>query len=828
MQPVIINYKNTESLFDLDKLRYSGPIITAVQSMAKAYRQASDVLQPVLEMNIVIQRLLKSWKSPELRLEQSLVVGKIIDSLIEKYPKEKSLLTLRGNQSDILKSMLVLTEIGVSADVLPDSNVEQHWFKVVYDMFIKDESSGVQAVEAEWDSWNTPETFAEKLKKELNVPRLNAIYLQGFYYITPLQQRIIKAMCNLDVPIYYLNNCDEKHLDVYQVWHDNPEFKGLDKYQLPETDSDENLFCKFYDAEESLVPASQKLRIIEFKDIFSLVKYILKHQNEKIAFYSPMSKDLKNIFEVFFPVQEEKRHLLSYPIGQYLLSLYEMWDNDEGKVVFRPEHLRKCLSTGWAGAKHADGQSVLALYDKLFLYFEDCLYINEWRDRASQLRTVYVKILPLFDADRSKWNDIFAQPLKLYAPFSASPEEIDNVLEALENIIKDAELLFKNNRTIKLLEHFSDLANLLQRKESGSVIYEGEQEVVRGLVHRLKSMRSRIGTCTARQLSEAMRFFLGGNMDSEAEDTWQPETVRGLSDIEAATFLHKKAEITLCCCDATHLPGGPNPYSWPLSAEYFNNIKTLRSIVAERVNDYRYYMESTRLSDRYLFALAMRLPKLTASWVSEQQGKFLSASPYLTVLADITGIKKEQGADNMLAENETSQLDDVSLCKPILRESAFPNSTYPSEVVWNEDWCPVPEWRNLYDFILSSKVTYRGRFHLDYYLTALTAVLANQTGRSIEEVSGFVFNIVPTLDQAEREEIISFAKRLPGITPIMKDGKMFDGKEYQMARLYLKYLPVSKADAYSRKNTMPYDSKHKDEVCILCPHKDYCKGRNYI
>ena len=109
MQPVIINYKNTESLFDLDKLRYSGPIITAVQSMAKAYRQASDVLQPVLEMNIVIQRLLKSWKSPELRLEQSLVVGKIIDSLIEKYPKEKSLLTLRGNQSDILKSMLVLT-----------------------------------------------------------------------------------------------------------------------------------------------------------------------------------------------------------------------------------------------------------------------------------------------------------------------------------------------------------------------------------------------------------------------------------------------------------------------------------------------------------------------------------------------------------------------------------------------------------------------------------------------------------------------------------------------------------------------------------------------
>ena len=824
-QPIIINYKNTDSLFDLNLIPYSGPIITAVQAMAKAYHKASDVLQPVTEINIVIQRLLEQWKSPELKLDQSLLLGEIIDTLIEQSPDEQCLQSMRKNKSDILQSILTLVEIGIRANILPERSIEEHRFKYIYNEFCQTSASGVLSVESEWNTWNNPEIFKEKLAKALGASYMHALYFQGFYYITPLQGRIIDAACNLNIPVYYLNNYDEQQPEIFQIWHDNPRFKNLSKYKIPDTALAKNQLSFYLTDQKQSIPVSSP-KILEFKDNFSFIKNIILNKNEEMAFYAPTSKDIKNLFDAFFPAQEEKRHLLSYPIGKYLLTIYKMWDSQKKQLIFQPEQLRLCISTGWAGKTYSDCSALLSSYDKLALFFEDCKTIVEWRDRANYLRDIYSNILSIFPASNNCWKNMMNQPLKLYSPFSIDLTELEQVLSTLESIAEDAELIFKGRSKINLVEHFSALDDLLRRKENGAVILKKEQDIVHGLLHKLKNRQSNIKSCSASQLSEAMNFFLNGTLNYEDENLWHTDAVRGLSDIEATPFLHPGKKIMLCYCDAEHLPGKPKQYSWPLSKEYFKHLGKVCNSTATRIEDYKYYMKSTRLSNRYLFALSMKLPELTASWISEHQGKFLTISPYLMVLVNKYKLKIVKSDDNMLPITKTNTESKIMTFRlPVLNDTMFPYNKYPAEVAWNTDWCPLSSWRNLYDFILSPKIYYQDRFHLDFYLTALTAVLHKLTNRNISEIAQFIFNIIPTINQAEQSEIISFAERAPNIEPWQTDKQDFCGEIYQVARLYLKYLPLNKAYNYIKNAGIPYDNKHKTDACIYCPHCNYCQGK---
>lgn len=824
-KPIIINYRDTASLFDLKIIPYAGPVITATQAMAQAFRRCSDVLEPIMEMNILIQRLMETWKAPGLKLEQSLLLGDILDTFLENHAEEKRFRAFRRNQSEILKSFLVLTEAGVSASALPEATVEAESFKLMYHEFVESSASGVSEVQELWQSWQKPEKFLNDLKTALHTPRVQAVYLQGFYYMTPLQDRIIEAICRLNIPVYFLNNLEENESGA--IWLNNPRFQHLESYRLPEKKAAPSWKAEFFEGGGSRKPAENTIGIIEFKDTFSLVRCIMDKERGRTAFYSPMSKDLKDIFEAFFPATDDKRHLLSYPVGQYLMSLYEMWDTEEGILSFKPELLRKCVASGWAGETFQSDHDLLTVYDKLAIYFEDCLTLKEWHDRAEKLMAVYQEVIPHFTSEGDFFREQMEQPLKLYAPFSCNTEDVKRVLAMLERITDDAVLLFKGSRRIRLEEHFKALSKLLEGKSRGALLLSSEQKVVQDLLKRLAMRPSRIKTCSARQLSEAMHFFLGGELDmleeTGDEAGWAQDTVRGLSDIEAARFLHPDCEIMLCCCDAQHLPGQPKPYSWPLSSEMLRSLTGLEPETANRIDDYCYYMDTTRMSDRYLFSLAMHQPALNLSWVSQHQGKVLASSPYLTILSDIYGQEIKVWSDNMLSKHgQTVEKTVPEFSMPRLDQTAFDGGNLPAEAEWNEDWCPNALWRDLYDFILGAQPSYQDRFSVDFYLTALITVLSRLTGETVDSTAKYVFEIVPVLDQAERSEVLGFASRAYNkVLPEQNDKKKFEGKIYQAARLYLKYLPVSSAHDYLTGKTSPKD----DKGCMLCPHKLYCRRR---
>lgn len=814
-KPDILTYQDASELFQPGALRDASVVITATRAMAEACRRRLEIGITACDVHTLASGLLADWSSSGRKLAQALTLGVILDRLAAAHPGDAQIAAMKKNRSELQQAMTALVEIGVPPEQLPDG-VLSRGFRDAYRAFCAAEGSGVAAVRTAWASWRDAAVFRVALSRTLGVPDapLEAVYLQGFYYVTPLQGRIIEALCGLGVPVIFLNGAGGG--DASEVWTRNPRFEGRSSRPfssgIPET------------AEAA---ATATPEIVRFRDAFSLVKRILQ-QDETAAFYSPVSKELRELFETFLPAREEKRHILAYPVGQYLMALYQMWDPEEKRLTPRAELLRACIASGWAGETFAEDSGLLATFDAAAPFFRACRTAEEWEAQAQKLLEVHDRILPLFEE-----NDVagVAQPLRLYAPFSMEREDASRLAAALHRITDDAALLFGDGKDVRLDAHFRTLASLLRSKARGAVLRQGERSVAQGVLERISELAEpgaphRIHACTAGQLAEAMPYFLGGRLD-EDEDALAGD-VRGLYEIEAEPYLGDGRPVVLCCCDAAHLPGQPRPYPWPLAQGILAALGEQAGLdggAAARLADYRYAMEGTRLADRWLFHLALRLPHLALTWVVEHQGKQLAPSPYLSVLAARRGIAIRSDEDDMLVHGAT---DGAEAAPPFVLPDAacaFPDAP-PVELSWDAAFCRSPGWRGFFHFILQAPPAYRTEFQISFYLTALIAVLRCLTGKGNAEVARRVLALIPVRDAAMQSEIAGFAKRAQAITPGMPDGAETGEGNRPAARLYLAYLPLARAQAqFDAAQEGKGTSTGDGNACGWCPYAAVCPGR---
>ena len=93
------------------------------------------------------------------------------------------------------------------------------------------------------------------------------------------------------------------------------------------------------------------------------VNAVKKASDEGYTVYSPDTKTADSILKEYYPEAYGDRKLLSYPIGQFLYTLSQMWEDDVQEAALSPDDLMKCVSSGWLSA---DGES--AVYVWMFLF----------------------------------------------------------------------------------------------------------------------------------------------------------------------------------------------------------------------------------------------------------------------------------------------------------------------------------------------------------------------------------------------------------------------------------------------------------------------------
>jgi hypothetical protein len=838
-KPIIIQYKSTQNLLDYirtGKLPHTGPIVTATGAMANIFKKDEIISKKyaIRNMNNLLDRLLPDWSSSGATLEQFVELGNIIETITTRGYKKETAYALRRNKSEILASIKILTEIGIAPENLPDTLPEISLFKKVYAAFVQ-HYTGIDKFHAKMlYEWTDAKTFRDTLRKE-GLQDVEAIYFQGFYYITPMQERLIEAFANLNIPIYFLNNYDESYGEIYAIWTLNHRFKGLQTIKIDSDYKNQPFWGEAFTSNSSSNTSCPHVTITEFHDIFSFVNYLSHKDANKLNVYSPLGKDLRDLFDTFFPQTKYKRHILAYPVGQYLFSLYDMWDNERKTLIFSVDKIRKCLATGWAGMNVADSRIYLDIYDKISIYFSDCKTMADWKDRAQLLQRVITTIVPKFNVKGStqthtQWHKAIGNPLTRIAPFSCNEEELATFIDVLDSIADDANLLFADDGDVDIDRHFRNIDRLIQSKQNIKKIYDDEKAIIKEMFSRLKRRPRYVKKCSTDNLAEAMAFFLGGkldqigNIDNGEDDTeGEPSSkdvgqknIHRISDIEAAILSGQNASTELCNCDAQNMPGSAIPYPWPLTKDVLLNLINISEYAVPLLQDYMNGMENTMFSNRYLFFLAMQLPNINVSWITVKGGKKLPPSPYLMLLESVYQVKPVSYEGQLLAELPTNNPDTVPIpaSDTVNITGDWANLT---EIKKNDVLC---HWRNTYDYVLQPFPTYVSTFHLNFYISNLISLLNECMEDPIEEIAKEFFAIFPAFNETERQEMLDFAKRKSDGLQEYTD--YFDGFRYLSRRFYLEYLDNRIVQNILLETKSSYGDSVADIKCKYCPDDDVC------
>ena len=815
---IVIEYKNPASLFD-GTISYYGPVITAMEQTTDAYRKVGIYAR---SMKRTIKGLLPNWQDEKKELGRALLIRHYLANVQETKENQAALRAMRERVPDLLHAIRMLTEIGVRPEQVPQTPQEVEILANLYKKMIQDSQSGIQQFLRQTDAWvKDSDTFRKALQQAFGrIPQ--AVYFQGFYYITALQQRIIDAFCGLNIPVYFLNHIDRKRPRDFEIWRHNPFFdESLEYRGLP-------------DEQEIEAPDVSRIRLRKYHDVFAMVRDFekIKHEKTKTAFYAPMSTDIKELLETFFPDEADmdKKHILAYPVGRYLFTLYDMWDDDAGTIIFSDDKVRSALATGWAGKTVTAGKRLLMTYDRVQDYFRGCQTIKEWEDRACKLRKTTEAVLPIFKvpegkAETERWRRIMNCPLEEIGAFSCSQNDLKTLLDALHQLGEDCHILFDNRHEVNLQRHFQRLSKMLRERASRSRLGKEEDAILHKVLHRLSWREEDIPSCPPGHLAQAMAFFLGGRKDEESEGAFDADQhagiVRGISDIETAKILHPDERILLCCCDAQNMPGKEKQYPFPLTDAVFQEMH-LQGKYALRMHGEENCRRRTRLANRYLFHIAQQIPGIEISWIEEQEsGKPVNPSVYIQELALRHNISIEPVEGMLIEKAGETRLHQKTVIQPL----HIPDGV-PKEVPLDQMACRCGDWRLLYDYVLRERPVFQSDFHLHHFLTALTAVTASVMHISIEEAGKQIFALYPSLLPSEKSEILFFAQarenQIDAGNLTRRDN--YEGKAYTQLRFYLQYLSQKNTEKLV-KNQVEQSDEKEIIPCMWCPATAYCYVR---
>lgn len=856
----------------------------------------------VIDVGNLLKGLFPDWYSSTTKLKQFIHLGNIIDELPDIDEETRHALhNSRLDILQSIKILTEAGLTPASFPKAKDEDNDISLFRMIYDRFWKKNNSCKRFCNQvkSWHNPDKPDTLINELQEvmdrqcektdSIDLRKTKKIYLHGFYYFTTAQELLLEGLLNLTgYTVVFLNNFSasegNKADAPYEIWTKNRFFPYGSKERLSKTyngiipkhrslqslTADKPRYIDIFSGKGLPDDEIGNLKIVKYTDAFSFVRDIQRDDRySKQYIYTPEGTDIQDIIETFFPETIDKKSILAYPVGQYLSLLYNMWDDNKKSICADENMIQQCLATGWATKNPEDTSICMSTFERILPYFQDCHTINEWEDRIHDLHNKQDELMPLFSSNSKasesvrRWHDILGNPLKSFGIFANSTDDLSILEEALSTISKDANLLFHTDNDEKitslgLASHFNNLKRILKAKKRYVPICEEENLIIKEMLARLTESRNewRNVSCRPSDLSEAINLFLGGDStENTAEDSTTDiftDTLvdgkmvpRRLFTVESQLLIERQHPAMITFCDSTHLPGVSKPYPWPFNEAVINRLiekldtSSGNEQIVYHLEDYVANKTNMRLSNRYVFFLALQLPNIEISWISEIDDQDLSPSPYIPLL--LYDKKEKNSIEKIMEEKipirdgrliDDNSKDDSFICNVDEKTESptdytvkgFPGDDLPREIEINRNYCP---WRNLYDFGLTQVPSFISRFQMKFLISHFIGVARMKYMKHSIVDPDYVIkkNIIrlfsPMWNDTESNEITNYRPRYDinsKFSSIEKDRVLMDTCYYDDSRLFLKYLP-RKEEPFILSSNSDAPSYNR---CLYCPHRDRC------
>lgn len=824
---------------------------------------ASDSRMLVTEFHNLAQAVYEDWATDQSKFNEMILLSEFVRGKLSEAAGDKKktnwLIGCMRNLGSILSAIILLEQAEVRPEQITAGGERNLELMLEAWKYLIDRDPAIQTFRKNLNRPNTKALWETILRKAFKTDAFtgkDTIVFHGLYYITPLQEKIIGSMEEAGYRLIFLIPYDERYPFVYEIWDETySEKRGyppkaewhMEKTTAPDPYGD------IFSGKKS-VTIHNRLQMKEYASVMEFVNAVKDIKKQGYSIYSSDYKGANKILKDYFPEEYGERKILSYPIGQFVSILNQMWDEERQTIILDDENLIECFSSGWLSVNGVSGRQYLQDLTYVLPFFTGCHTVSEWTERIELLKQIRRDAVEPFVTDLdpeesvARWQEAIGNPMANFSMFAVETEKLDVILSLIQQLLTMATDLFGNNQVIRVSEHIGKLDQILKRHEVSNEMYAEERAIVGDIFEKLGQSGGFDAKVAPSDIANALNLFLCGRFEEGEIQTNRIGLVYPMYQIDAAC-IKNKSKVHVCMCDVNAMPGGNKEYIWPLTAPVVHDCykRTQNPLLVNLMQ----IMESTALCNRYFMYVALKNKDVTVSWVSTVGEKMLAPSPYIKLISGATG---QQVALAKRHQITFSRVANAAYGRDRIDE--YDNEKTPSGIIKEArmDYAVCP-MKYVLGYVVEKHPTYSSDFQQNYALNAFISAIYNlmkDKGMTVDQVYRNVMSLFPGLRKVEKRQVydyISYDRREND----MDYGNRTEcgGFHYTDERIKLHYPnPQVREMAIGRfgklmtpdgrKGVNLYEvmeATNEEEIvgrkdvvkttCMFCPHIEYCRNAIY-
>ncbi|WP_338608835.1 hypothetical protein [Clostridium baratii] len=597
---------------------------------------------------------------------------------------------------------------------------------------------------------------------------IKKVIFHGIHQFTPIMIKLIKYLEKNNIEVIFLINYNDEFKRLYSTWDKVYEWTNCDiekkktgyKYDQLEIAKNysaivEGNFDKLLKSNDIVVKKFDNYTEMSnyvaeiyleaknsLKDPFDSTK-VLGRMTEQ--FYAVDGTNINDMLKVYFPEQFEQKHFLAYPVGQLILAIYNLWDENKNKIVIEESSIRECLATNiWSKNKERILYSPTEIFEMIKVYFSDLegSNINNYLKRISELKK-NISIINNIPNDDRKCD------YKRLGFYKLGLDEIDFFESIILEIKEIIETLMGDGKERNIISHYKNLLSLISEKINASKDENIKKEIefVKEISERLNKVDSDSNESIA-AIKETLHFYLAQNKNEDSSN-W---IVRDFNQIDGGVLLadpnakektvkDKKAIYHFMEVSDNDMQGKTKTnLSWPLDEEFIGTSTEILEIIKVCKKEYKNYLRCT------LFYALFYIGEIEIK-ISYVENKEDSLKEELYYVLKLLNIEEEQihvlndmNFKEKITNSYTSEIIDKDLIKV-------------TDVI-NYNFC---EQRFLYESLVEGEGSFNSEFLINQYLKNLIAISLFKKGDK-ENLNDDIKKVIPYASDTLIDDI-SFAVR---------------------------------------------------------------------
>lgn len=803
------NHPRQKDIFGYPHISVSSDMTSNMKNKYGISTCKSVTIANIITIKELQDRIAGNWDNSTM--EQIIAISSIIREMYDSIPdSDKSFYkVLKKNRIDLYNTLRLLIEADVYPNDLVPTCIEEKYLKKIWENF---------------ENEYTVKNFRQNLKKclagskeiiqILSEFRLNIsskIILHGFYYATPIQQRIFDILESNGKDLIFLNCVDSNVSKIDEIWYKS--YSTIDKsnWFIDKNANHLNTYLQNAFDKNRTVNIKNKIKLIEYESEMDFVKDVERFRDSRNKLFSADNKATEDLLKIFYPDCFKNRNLLSYPIAQYIYKLYSIWDDEDECIKISFDDLIDCFSSGMVVKNGINGINYITELEKLRTFIGDCSTIEEWTVRLNSLKEIKDNIIGNFDRASNKVSE--PNPFRYLSCFDIDCYQLENILLLIDDILNIAKILFANNSQINIKDHLNKLRTFMKNRIDNSNTNDDSERIVFDKIYnKMLEASNIIPNCFPGEMCEAIKFHISGRELPSLENEINKNTLFRPSSMLDSSPLIDSDVIHLCYMSEKAFPGKASNYVWPLSDSM---LKKLEAECSKKNRPYisaiRLISENNPITKRFLFNCLLQNKNIEISWISEINKKHINPSPYINLLKLLYGIKIEKYKSNdQQVENITAEE-----CENNVPE--IPEAELSSELRKLDKSLCI--WRYIYSYKLYNHPYFSNEFHYSHAIPKLISLLTTRTELPIDNVKENVISLFPYMMKIEKIQLSDYVT-----TSAKYYVNDLNGKNIH----YLNDKVIKAADRRVL-GYFPDDKEEKEAqyyVCLFCPFGDICPYRD--